>query len=576
MVTRRWCSAESLAVLVLGLLVLAVHDVGYLLRQPFWTDEAWVAVTARFPLSQLPATTSSTPIGWSALMRVVTVSGTQTARLLPLGFAGAAVIIAYWFARRLGWPWRAASVTAGLLAGIGVLLAPAMLVRNDLKQYTADACMALLTLALTSQLEREWSRWRLAGLSVSVWGGMLLSHTVAFVGLAAFGAVCAVQLARRAWRRLAEAVVTGTVTAVLMLGVYEGFDARAVVPGLTAYWADYYLPVSQGLGASSTFVISRVNAVHAHAGLGPAWLGIALFIAGLVTIFRLGRPATAIAVTALWPEMLVLSALKKYPFLDVRTSTFLFAITVVVAAIGIAGLGLLVRPWLRGGVAAMLAAAAAVAFIIGAQPYVRIHSIVREDVRDQARYIAAHAAPGDVILVNLTSNWGFAYYWPAARQPAAPIPLFCRDTRHISRGSHASSSREPGTARASARRCPWPWRGPGSMLAPGSGWSVRTWGDPSGRRGPRHCASGDWSAWGSGSSGCGWCSLAVDQRAVPRGAQAGGRPGALAARPRGAGWAGWTPPRPGQISCARPGASGITWGRSSLLPPGSVAGSPGE
>ena len=72
-----------------GLLVLVVHDVGYLLRQPFWTDEAWVAVTTRFPLSQLPATTSSTPIGWSALLRVVTVSRTQTGRLLPLGFAGA-------------------------------------------------------------------------------------------------------------------------------------------------------------------------------------------------------------------------------------------------------------------------------------------------------------------------------------------------------------------------------------------------------------------------------------------------------------------------------------------------------
>ncbi len=410
--TRRWPSAESLAVLLLGLLVLAVHDVGYLLRQPFWTDEAWVAVTARFPLSQLPATTSSTPIGWSALVRVVTVSGTQTARLLPLGFAGAAVMIAYWFARRIGWRWRAASVTAGLLAGIGVLLVPAMLVRNDLKQYTADACMALLTLALTSQLEREWSRWRLAALSVAVWGGMLLSDTVAFVGLAAFGAVCAVQLARRAWRRLAEAVVTGTGTAVLMLGVYEAFDARAVVPGLTAFWADYYLPVAHGLRASSTFVISRVSAVHAHFGLGPAWLGIPLFIAGLVTIFRLGRPATAIAVTALWPEMLALSALKKYPFLDQRTSTFLFAITVVVAAIGVAGLGSLVRPWLKGGVAAVLAAAAAVAFTVGAQPYVRSHSIVAEDVRDQARYVAAHAAPGDVIVVNLDSNWGFAYYWP--------------------------------------------------------------------------------------------------------------------------------------------------------------------
>jgi hypothetical protein len=403
---------ELLAVLLLGLLVLVVHDLGYLLRHPFWTDESWVAVTTRFPLSQLPATTSSTPIGWSALLRVVTVGRTQTGRLLTLGFAGVSVIIAYWFARRIGWPGRAASVTAGLLSGIGVLLVPAMLVRNDLKEYTADACMALLTLALTSQLEREWSRWRLAGLSVAIWGGMLLSHTVAFVGVAAFGAVCAVQLARRAWRRLAEAVVASAGTAVLMLGVYEAFDARAVVPGLTAYWAGYYLPVTHGLRASSTFVISRFDTVHVFFGLGPVWLGVPLFIAGLVTIFRLGRPATAIAVIALWPEMLAVSALKKYPFLDERTSTFLFAITVVVAAIGVAGLGSLVRPWLKGGAAAILAATAAVAFTAAAQPFVRSHSIPHDYVRDEARYVAAHAAPGDVILVNLNSNWGFAYYWP--------------------------------------------------------------------------------------------------------------------------------------------------------------------
>jgi hypothetical protein len=404
--------------------------VGYLLRHPFWTDESWVAVTTRFPLSQLPATTSSTPIGWSALLRVVTLGRTQTGRLLPLAFAGVSVMIAYWFARRLGWPGRAASVTAGLLAGIGVLLVPAMLVRNDLKEYTADACLALLALALTSQLEREWSRWRLAGLSVAVWGGMLLSHTVAFVGVAAFGAVCAVQLARRAWRRLAEAVVAGAGTAVLMLGVYEAFDARAVVPGLTAYWAGYYLPATHGLQASSTFVISRFDAVHAFFGLGPVWLGIPLFIAGLVTIFRLGRPATAIAVIVLWPEMLAVSALKKYPFLDERTSTFLFVITVVVAAIGVAGLGSLVRPWLKGGVAAVLAAAAAVAFTVAAavtftvaaQPYVRSHSIPHDYVREQAHYVAVHAVSGDVILVNLSSNWGFAYYWPLGTPARRPDP----------------------------------------------------------------------------------------------------------------------------------------------------------
>ena len=63
--------------------------------------------------------------------------------------------------------------------------------------------------------------------------------------------------------------------------------------------------------------------------------------------------------------------------------------------------------------AALVAVTAAVAFTVAAQPYVRSHSIPHEDVRDQARYVAAHAAPGDVILVNLSSNWGFAYYWPA-------------------------------------------------------------------------------------------------------------------------------------------------------------------
>ncbi len=399
--------------LLLGLLVLVVHDVGYLLRQPFWNDEAWVAVTTRFPLSQLPATTSSTPIGWSVLMRLLTVRGEQTSRLLPLAFAGAAVVIAYWFGRELGWPRREASVAAGLLAGAAVLLVPAMLVRDDLKQYTADACMALLVLALTSRLEREWSWPGLVALSAAVWGGMLFSDASAFAGVAAFGAVCVVQLAQRAWRRLAEVAAVGAGTAVLMLGVYEGFDARAAVPGLTAYWSNFYLPVGKGLHADIKFVTSHFSAVGAYFGLGPAWLALPLVLAGLVTIFRLGRPATAITVVVLWPEMLAVSAAQKYPFLDLRTSTFLFAVTAAVAAIGVAGACSLLRPRLRGTLAAGLAALAVTAFVIQTQPYVRSHLIPNEDVRDQARYVAAHAARGDVILVNLSSNWGFAYYWPA-------------------------------------------------------------------------------------------------------------------------------------------------------------------
>jgi hypothetical protein len=420
---RRRRLLECTLAVLLGLLVLAVHDVGYLLRQSYWTDEAWVAVTTRFPLSALRATTSSTPIGWTLLVRLITVRGTQSARLLPLAFAGGAVVAAYYFARGLGWRRTPVAVTAAALAAIGVLLVPAMLVRDDLKQYTAEAFTVLLTLALTSRLERDWSLRRLAALSASVWAGMLLSDTVAFVGVAAFGAVCIVQLASRSWRRLVQAIVAGAATAVLMLVVYEEFDAQAQqrLNG-SSYWSGYFLPVSKGLHAVVEFVSGHFDAVHADFGLGPVWLAVPLVVAGLVTIALQRRPATALAVAAVWPEMLCLSALHKYPFLDLRTSTFLFAITIAVAAIGVVGVCLALRRWLRGGVAVLAAAALAV-FVWGAVPYVRSHPIPFEPVRQQTLYVEAHARPDDVVVVSLASNFGFAYYWrtgdPARRPTGA-------------------------------------------------------------------------------------------------------------------------------------------------------------
>jgi hypothetical protein len=429
---RRRLTLEHLLALLLGLLVLAVHDVPYMLSVSFWDDESWVAVTTKFPLSQLRAVTNSTPIGWTALLRVVTVPGTEDARLMPLAFAGAAVVIAYWLGRQLGWQLREAAIAAGVLAAIGVLLVPAMLVRNDLKQYTADACLSLLALALTSRLEREWSRRGLIALSVAVWGGMLFSDAVAFIGAAAFAAVCIVQLARRAWRRLVEATVTSVITAVLMLAVYEEFDAAAVKAGLvySPHFRNYYVPVGQGLHASLTFITAQFSAVHNIFNLGPVWLALPLFVAGVLTVFWQGRPATGLALAALWPEMMAVSAGHKYPFLDLRTSTFLFAITAAVAAIGVVGVCVALRRWLKQWTVALVVAASVVAawaFAIGAAPYVRMHSIPNEDERAQTLYVAAHARPSDVILVNLNSNWGFAYYWTAGRPSRRTDPNVVQD-----------------------------------------------------------------------------------------------------------------------------------------------------
>jgi hypothetical protein len=414
---------EHAAVAVLTLLVLVVHDVGYMLREPFWLDEAWVAATARFPLSELPATTSSTPIGWSVLMRVFTPLGDQAPRLLSLLFAAAAVPVAYWLARRLDWPSRAPAVLAGALAAGGVLLVPGMLTRDDLKQYTADACGALLVLALTARLEAAWSRRGLIGLSSSVCAGMLFSHTVAAVGVAAFAALCTLEFARRAWRRLAEAAAAAVGTGAGCLAVYAVFDARSVTPGLTTFWRAYYVPLDEGLRASASFVTGQFHRQSEYFGLGPAWTAIPLVLAGMTTIWRLGRPATAVAIAALWPEMIVAAAAQRYPFLDQRTSTFLFAVTIVVAAIGVAGLTAVMLPRLKGAPSTAFAGLAILAFLVQSQPHWRAHPLPREDVRSQVRYIVAHASAQDAILVNTLSNWGFAYYWPVGHPSRLPTDV---------------------------------------------------------------------------------------------------------------------------------------------------------
>jgi hypothetical protein len=429
---RRRLTLEHLLALLLGLLVLVAHDVPYILTTSFWNDESWVAVTTKFPLSQLRAVVDSTPIGWAALLRVVTVPGTESARLMPLAFAGAAVVIAYWFGRQLGWQQQEAAIAAGVLAATGALLVPAMLVRNDLKQYTADACLSLLALGLTSRLEREWSRPRLVALSVAVWGGMLFSDAVAFIGAGAFAAVCLVQLARRAWRRLAESLAVGAVTAILMVVVYKAFYAAAVNAGLvySPHFRFYYLPLRQGLHASLSFITSAFSAVHHIFGLGPVWLALPLFVAGVLTVFWLRRPATAIALAVLYPEMLAISAVHKYPFLDPRTSTFLFTVTAVTAAIGVVGVCAALRPLLKswtGAVAVAVSLVAAASFALHNASYVRIHSIPAEDERAQTLYVADHARADDVILVNLSSNWGFAYYWPYGQPARRKDPYVAQD-----------------------------------------------------------------------------------------------------------------------------------------------------
>ena len=416
----RLLRATAALPVLLAACVFIVHDVGYMVRQTFWVDEAWVAVTTRYPLGRLPDVTSSTPIGWSLLLRLFPGGG-QDSRLLPLLFAAGAVAAGYAFGRGLGWGDDWLAVGAGVLTGVAVLMAPAMLVRNDLKQYTADACMALLVLVATSRLERQWTRTQLGVLAGTVAGGMLFSHTTAFVGVAAFAGVGLVQVARREWRRVVECVVAGGVALVAMGVIYELADARAVVPGLTSYWRAYYVPIGRGLSASWHFLYTRTDSVAPYVGLGPVWIWLLLDLAGLATLVWVGRPMTATTLALLVPEVIAISAARKYPLFSVRASAFLLVLGTVLAAVAVAGLCALLRR--RSAMAAIaLAGFAAALFVAGNAHYARAHTIPDQNVRAQSDFVATHRGPSDVILVNLGSNWGFGYYWRQDRMSRTHDP----------------------------------------------------------------------------------------------------------------------------------------------------------
>lgn len=408
---------RRLELLLAGLLaagVFLVHDTPYMLRHPYWLDEAWVVVSTRAPLGDLPRVVSATPLGWATLLRLVPGSSAQHERLLPLLFGAGTVFVAYLIGREL----RLLPVVGGLLTGGAALLVPAMLVRADLKSYTADAFVTVLLLYLVTRLETRWSRaWLAAVVGVAVFG-LLFAHATAFAGTAALLSVALGALFTGAWRRLAEAVVAGLVGAIGMGTVYLLVDKRHETPLIRAYWTSHYVPTDRGLAGVRDTIEYLGTPILPYLGVGAPVLG-ALGAVAVVTLVLTGRRVgTALVLPVIALEMVVAAAQKRYPLLDLRTSTFLLAGTAVLLAIGVLGLArLAARVHWTLGVA--VAAVAAVSYVHVATPYLRFHPLPPEDARAQIRYVERHAGPDDVILVNSFAGYSYGHY---AKSPAPQFP----------------------------------------------------------------------------------------------------------------------------------------------------------
>jgi hypothetical protein len=423
----------ALVALALAVLAVAIRDPRYLLTRSFWLDEGWVVDSVRAPLHQLALLTSSTPIGWTLLLRLVPpVGGPERYRLLPLAFAALTALAAWRLGRLLSrgsgglkpsppedrdrWSWL-----YGLGCGIAGAASVAVLEHTWLKQYTAEAFVAVALALLLARVERTWSWPALATYAAAGAAGFLVSNTAPLVSAAGLGGLWLVTLAARRWSRLPALAATTAVLGLADLVIYQALANNGGNLALRRYWQPQYLSLDDGLGHAAHLVGQRLAAELGSLGWGPWWLALALIGVGLVTMWRAGLPALALAVPAVGAELVVLGFAGAYPFLERRTAIFYAALLTVTAA---AGLATLVRLGLAHRATAPLAVAGlVVAGVLLAPGWVRAGrgDIPGEDVKAQVADVLARGRPGDPVLVTFAASFSFAYYWPD-RPTFVPTP----------------------------------------------------------------------------------------------------------------------------------------------------------
>ena len=409
---RSWPRIATLTALVaLTALAVAARRPAYLLSHPFWFDEAWVAASVRAPLSQLRTVTSSTPVGFVLLLRAIPpFGGPERLRLLPLAFGAAALFPGWLLGRQLR---GAAGWVAAPLAAVAASLGPAALYRPGLKQFSAEAFVAVLLVAMLALVERAWSPRRLVGFGLLASTGFLVAHSALLVTAAAILGLAVSWLARRSWNRLAWLGAVAAGLAMAQGAVYRLFVAPANSGAMLNYWKSTFIPTDQGVHGAAAFAGARAARALATLGLGPWMVAAGLAVAGVVALARAGLPATALVAPLLLAELVAAGLAGRFPFLDQRTSQFFLVLVTVVAAIGVAALATLVagsRWTIVLGVGMVLLLAAS---FVPAASAAAGKAIPDENVRGQIELVRAERRFGDVIVVSSGAAHAFGWYWPS-------------------------------------------------------------------------------------------------------------------------------------------------------------------
>jgi hypothetical protein len=413
-----------------------------MLTKSLWRDEAWVAVSLRAPVWDVVKLTSSTPVLFTAALRVVPHSSPAQLRALPLAFAAITVVPAWLLGREVD----PGSRVSGRLFAIGVAFAPTLVLRQDLKQYTAEAFDSLIILWMVAALERRWSRRRLVALGVVLGLSTFLSNPTFFLAPGVFLCLGITQVFRRDFRRLRDVAGVGLASLLVCLLEFLTISRRGDTPSLRAYWDNFYIPTDRGVVAAARFVKAR-SIVELHAvGLGPSILVLFLLVVGLWSLARGGFPALALVIPTITIEQVALAGTHTYPLWDIRTSTWF---TLILFVLAINGTIALARLLLRSRPTAtrvtklhvantvdrwplMVFRWLAVAVLCGAVAVPYFHAVrfsaawsnPDEDAEAQVQAILAGWHPGDVVVANVDAGFGLGVYWPTR-------PLFLTDHEHL-------------------------------------------------------------------------------------------------------------------------------------------------
>ncbi len=402
-----------------GLAVLVVHDVPYMLHHSLWVDEGWVADSVRARITLVPSMTSSTPLGWTLLLRLVPFGGPERLRLVPLAFTMLAAAAGYLFGREL----RLTRFATGILTGAAVLLSPAMLLRDDLKQYTAEAFACLVLWVLVARVENEWRLRRLIAIAAVGSVGLLFANTVIFVGVAAMASLALECLVRRDYRRLLEVAGASAGMLIVSLAIYVTVIHPGVTSRLVTDWNAHYMP-TKSPSAAAHFLYRQLRHLAPYMGFHHLIIDVVVVLAGIGELIWLRRYALAAMFPILLALVVVASAARKYPFGDLRTSTFWLVAVPMLMAVAVAAAGQLASRIDRR--APLLVAAVALAVWVPATNRdIRAHPIPNEDVHSEINYLEAHFRRGDVVIVSYGASFGFAYYYPPT--PSFPLDAVAPD-----------------------------------------------------------------------------------------------------------------------------------------------------